>query len=137
MPNLTQLRFAAREIFDETLRAVDAGDAIRRSARLDGSHLNVGDTTIDIGGRRIYSIAIGKAAFTMAHALEPVLGDSFAAGFMSGAVLSPSLLGPPPMHPSTLSTPWRSYEGGHPLPKKTSFFAATAAFARLPPPHKN
>src|ERR1700682_5016128 len=131
MPNLTQLRLAAREIFDETLRAVDAGDAVRRAVHLDGSQLNVGDTTIDIGSRRIYSIAIGKAAFIMAHTLEQVLGDSFATGFMSGPVLSPSLLGLSAMHEWSLSTRWRWREGGHPLPNQTSLTVASEAFELL------
>jgi glycerate 2-kinase len=131
MTNLTQLRLAAREIFDETLRAVDAGDAVRHAVHLDESQLNVGDTTIDIGSHRIYSIAIGKAAFTMAHALEQVLGDSFAVGLMSGPILSPSLLGLSAMPEWTLRTRWRWREGGHPLPNRSSLFAATEAFELL------
>jgi glycerate 2-kinase len=131
MPNLIQLRLAAREVFDETLRAANAADAVRRAVRLDELQLNVGDTTIDIGSRRIYSIAIGKAALTMAHALEQALGDSFAAGFMSGPVLSPSLLGLSAMPEWTLRTRWRWREGGHPLPNQASLLAATEAFALL------
>src|SRR5439155_19820234 len=127
MPNLTQLRLAAREIFDETLRAVDAGVAVGRALRLDGLHLNVGDTTIDIGNRRIYSEAIGKAAFTMAHALEQVLGDSFTAGFMNG----PPLSGFREMTEWKLSIRWRWIEGGHPLPNQNSLLAATEAFELL------
>jgi glycerate-2-kinase len=41
MPNLTQLRLAAREIFDETLKAIDAGAAVRRAVRLTESQLSV------------------------------------------------------------------------------------------------
>ena len=131
MPNLTQLRLAAREIFDETLHAVDAGDAVRRAVRLDGSHLNVGDTTLDIGNRKIYSVAIGKGAFVMSYALEQILGDSFTEGFMSGPVLNPSLRGLSAMPEWTLKTRWRWCEGGHPLPNKSSLLAATEAFELL------
>jgi glycerate 2-kinase len=127
MPNLTQLRLAAREIFDETLRAVDAGDAIHRTLRLNGSQLNVGDTTIDIGNRSIYSVAIGKAASPMAHALEQVLGDSFTAGLISG----PPLPRFKEMAESRPETRWRWFEGGHPLPNQTSLLAATEAFDLL------
>ena len=127
MPNLTQLRLAAREIFDETLHAVDAGVAVRHAVRLDGSQLNIGDTTIDIKNRRVYSVAIGKAAFTMAHALEEVLGDSFTAGFMSG----PRLPGFTEMPEWKLRTRWRWTEGGHPLPNQNSLLAATEAFELL------
>jgi len=122
---------AAREIFDETVRAVDAGDAVRRAVRLDGSQLTLGDKTIDVGSRKIYSVAIGKAAFTMAHALEQVLGDSLTAGFMSGPVLSPSLLGISAMPEWTLKTRWQRVDGGHPFPDQASLRAATEAFNLL------
>ena len=127
MPNLTQLRLAAREIFDETLRAVDAGAAVRRAVRLDGLQLSVCETTIDIRNRGIYSVAIGKAAFPMAQALEQERGDWFTAGLMSG----PSLPGSRDMAASQLSTRWRSQAGGHPLPNQTSLLAATEAFELL------
>src|SRR5258708_6231092 len=131
MSNLTQLRLAARQIFDETLNAVDAGVAVRRAVRLTESRLSVNDATIDMGNRKIYSVAIGKAAFTMAYSLEKVLGNSFAAGFMSGPVLSPSLLGISRVHEWTFKTRWRWCEGGHPLPSRTSLLAATEAFELL------
>jgi hydroxypyruvate reductase len=127
MPNLTQLRLAAREIFDETLHAVDAGDAVRRAIRLDGFQLNVCDATIDIGNRKIYSIAIGKAAFKMACAFEQMLGDSFTAGLMSGP--SPSGFREEPE--MTLGSRWRSCEGGHPLPNQNSLLAGAETFDLL------
>lgn len=131
MPNLTQLRLAAREILDETLHAVDAGAALRRAVRLAGSQLHVCDTAVDIGSRNIYSIAIGKAAFTMAYALEQILGDSFAAGFMSGPVLNPSLIGLEARQEFIPETRWRRCEGGHPLPNQTSLLAANESFDLL------
>jgi len=127
MPNLTQLRLAAREIFDETLNAVDAGAAVRRTVRLDKSQLNVGDATIDIANRKVYSVAIGKAAYTMAVALEQVLADSFTAGFMSG----PALTGLREIEPWKRRTRWRWREGGHPLPNENSLLAATETFDLL------
>ncbi len=126
MSNLTQLRLAARQIFDETLTAVDARAAVRRAVRLDGSQLSVCNATIDIGNRRIYSVAIGKAASTMAHALEQVLGDSFTAGVMSGPSLE--ALNRTESKPRTR---WRTSEGGHPLPNKTSLTVASEAFDLL------
>ena len=127
MPNLTQLRLAAREIFDETLKAVDAGAALRRVVRLTGSQLSVSDTTIDIGNRKIYSVAIGKAAFAMAYGLEQVLGDSLTAGFMTGPTSPVSR----EMPPGKLSSRWEVCEGGHPLPNQTSLMAANTAFKLL------
>src|SRR6266436_4043290 len=127
MPNLIQLRLAAREIFDETLVAVDAGAAVRRAIRLDGVHLSADATTIDIGNRKIYSVAIGKAAFTMAYALEQTLRDSFTAGLMSG----PHVQTPDQMPVWNLNSRWRQFDGGHPLPNETSLLAATEAFRLL------
>ncbi len=86
MPNLTQLRLAARDIFNETLLAVDAGEAVRRAVHLKGSRLTVRDATIDLGHRSIYSIAIGKAALQMALALEDVIGEPFIRGLIVGPV---------------------------------------------------
>jgi hydroxypyruvate reductase len=124
MPNLTQLRLAAREIFDETLSAVDPGAAVRRAVHLDRSQLTIGDATFDIANRSVYSVAIGKAAFKMALALEQVLGDSFTSGLLSGPQ-------PAPLSELTLSDRWRIHQGGHPLPNETSLLAATEAFELL------
>lgn len=55
----------------------------------------------------------------MAAGLEQVLGDKLVAGVIS----SPD--------PSTQSTHWKSFSGGHPLPNQASLDAARAAFALL------
>jgi hydroxypyruvate reductase len=127
MPNLTQLRLAAREIFDETLREIDPGVAFAHAVRLDGSQLSVLDTTVEVANRKIYSIAIGKAAGTMASALEQALGSSFERGVISGPPLLESTEGPE----RRLSSRWLHSKGGHPLPNDDSLLAATAAFALL------
>jgi hydroxypyruvate reductase len=124
MPNLTQLRLAAREIFDETLRAVDPSAALKRAVRLNGSRLIVGDATFEVANRKIYSVAIGKAAFKMASALEQVLANSFSAGLMSGPQ-------PAEVSEKPLSDRWRLYQGGHPLPDEASLMAAGEAFKLL------
>ena len=127
MPNLTQLRLAAREIFDETMRAIDAGAAVRGAVRLDGTQLSVCDTVVDIANRKVYSIAIGKAAFSMACALEQVLGHSLTAGVISG----PAPQGPSEMSERKLTNRWRRFDGGHPLPNEDSLLAATETFDLL------
>src|SRR2546429_721046 len=128
MLNLTQLRLAARDIFDETLLALDAGEAVRRAVHLEGSQFTVQGATIDLGQRRIYSIAIGKAALPMALALEDVIGKQFLRGLIVGPVHIPPACGTPePCVPSL----WQWCEGGHPLPTKTSLVAAEEAFALL------
>lgn len=127
MSNLTQLRLTAREIFDETLRAVDPSVAVQRAVRLDNQQLKIRDATIDIGNRRIYSVAIGKAAFKMAYALDQILGESLTAGFMSG----PSPPNTQQTQGGKLGTRWRSCDGGHPLPNPASLSAATEVFDLL------
>jgi hydroxypyruvate reductase len=131
MSNLTQLRIAAREIFDEALTAVDAGEAVRQSLSINGTILRVRDQEIDLGSRKIFSIAIGKAAAPMAYALEQQLGESFAAGLMTGPVPQPQVLKLKSMSEWTLKTRWRWCEGGHPLPTASSLTAAAEAFRLL------
>ena len=125
-PNLTQLRIAAREIFEETLGAVDAGSAVRRGVQCNGSMLAIRGQEFDLKHRRVYSIAIGKAALPMAIALEHRLAERLAAGL---------IVGPMRPHPEKSaiahSTRWRWFDGGHPLPTEASLAAASAAFAML------
>src|SRR6267143_868862 len=123
MANLTQLRLAAREIFDETLNAVDAAAAVRGNVRLDGFQLQIRDTQLNLVNRKVYAIAIGKAARPMAYALEQILGDSFTEGLVNGPWV--------PSSSQKLNSRWRKFEGGHPLPNQTSLAAASEAFALL------
>src|SRR5205085_4099388 len=58
MPELMQLRMAAREIFEETLREVNASDAVYQAIRVEGSRIAVRNLTFDYGPRKVYSIAM-------------------------------------------------------------------------------
>jgi glycerate 2-kinase len=157
MPNLTQLRLAAREIFNEALRAVNAGAAVRRAVRLEGSRLTVCDIVVDLSTQRlIYAIAIGKAAFAMAAALEEILRERLAAGVLTsnapeygastrrgservdarkdgGEPHRPPRrgcrAGDPGSMPALLR--WRAFQGGHPEPNEQSLAAARACFNLL------
>ncbi len=122
MPNLTQLRLAAREIFNEALRAADAGAAVRRAVRLEDAHLSVCDTVIDVSIQQsIYAIAIGKAAFAMASALDEILAGKLVAGVLSSNA---------PRGTPALSL-WQVFPGGHPEPNEQSLQAAKACFDLL------
>lgn len=127
MSNLTQLRLAAREIFEAALRAVDAGEALRQSVRLEGFRLLIGDVFFDIRERSVYSVAIGKAALPMAAALEEVVGEKLAAGVIAGPALPQSRT----KTARKLGHRWQRFEGGHPLPTEASLLAANAAFDLL------
>lgn len=122
MTDLPALRRAAREIFDQALKSVDAREAVRRAVRLENSRLKLVNTDIDISHNRagIYSIAAGKAARPMASALSEVLGERLTAG----VITAPASL-------TSLPACWRVFTGGHPLPDRESLRAARAAFELL------
>jgi hydroxypyruvate reductase len=130
MSSLTQLRLAAREIFDETLQAVDAGEAVRRVVSLDQSRLTIQNTTIDLQKRPVYSVAIGKAALAMASALENILGEQLVAGLIVNEKRSHRLVDSTNI-PKRISARWQVSEAGHPLPTEASLSAAADAFALL------
>ena len=132
MTNLTQLRLAARDIFEAALRAVDPSAAVRRAVRLEGSRLSICDTTIDIGNRPVYSIAIGKAAGKMAAALEEVLGERLTGGIIaSNASRFGDANGDHIERPQVNSLRHTVFHGGHPEPNEQSLAAARACFDLL------
>src|SRR5256714_1797433 len=123
MANLTQLRIAAREIFDEALRAADPMAAMRANVRIDGPSLRAGEISADIRVRNIYSIAIGKAAAEMAAGLNEILGER-----LSAAVVTTN---DTRLKPNHLGNRWQIFYGGHPEPNESSLAAADAVFQLL------
>jgi len=123
MTNLTQLRIAAREIFDETLRALDPLAALRAVARMNGTTLRIGEISIDVRERKIYSIALGKAARRMAAGMDEILGDR-----LSGGVITSNDSG---LTATRLSSRWVAFLGGHPEPDESSLAGAQASFQLL------
>ncbi|MFL6255387.1 MAG: glycerate-2-kinase family protein, partial [Pyrinomonadaceae bacterium] len=122
MNELRELRHAAREIFEEALRASDARGAVLRAIECDGATLRIGDARFELRGEasKVYSVALGKAAAAMASALDELLGKA-----LDGGVLSA------PRSDFKLSERWRVFAGGHPLPNEASIEAARAAFELL------
>ncbi|HEX7316965.1 MAG TPA: DUF4147 domain-containing protein [Pyrinomonadaceae bacterium] len=122
MNELKELRDAARELFDAALAAVDARRAVLRAVGFDGATLRVGDASFELrrDAPKVYSVALGKAAASMASALDERLGDLLVGGVLSG-----------PPSDLKLSGRWRVYEGGHPLPNEASVEAARASFELL------
>lgn len=129
MSNTPDLRRAALEIFEETIRSVSSVEAVRRAVRLENSLLRLCDTEIDLTDSRtkVYSIAIGKAAHEMAVALDDALGERIAAGIYT-STREESLTQPASRD---FSRRWRAYAGGHPLPDEESLAAALHAFKIL------
>src|SRR5690349_6348623 len=88
-----QLRKSAATIFEHALSAVDPRQAVK-------------NVHLDLPRSPIYSIAIGKAAASMAGGLEDALGERLTAPVLIAA-------------------------GGHPLPDENSLTSAQAAFTLL------
>ncbi len=132
----TDLRREAREIFQASLKSVDASDAVRRAVRLEGSRLTIRETTfeLDARGAGIYVLAVGKAALPMAVALDEILDRRITAGLIVGAHLPEYYAGLFSL-PKKLVTPWRFCEGAHPLPAKSSLIAAQSSFELLQRAH--
>lgn len=122
MADLQELRGAAREVFDEVLAAADARLAVLGAVELDGERLRVGGEWFGSVGRglKVFSVALGKAAASMASALDERLGGALAGGVLSA-----------PASSHAPSERWHVFEGGHPLPNEASFEAARAAFDLL------
>lgn len=126
------LRTAAREIFDVALARIDAARAVRSAVRLDGQHLTIRETTINLEKKKqaIYAVAIGKAAFSMAVALDDVLGERIKAGLIVGTYIDHCYKRLFTPHENAV-THWQLCDAAHPLPAKSSLNAAQLAFDLL------
>src|ERR1044072_3027873 len=102
-----RLRQDARLIFDHALSSVDPRAAVNQAVN-----------QVNVSSPQIYSIAIGKAATSMARGLDDALGDKLTAGVIVSST---------PHH----SNRWQSFIGGPPLPNEASLAAAHAAFTLL------
>jgi len=113
---LEELRKAARQIFDAAVRAVDPGEAIRRSLSREGSRLRVGQGELDLAKiGKIVVVGCGKAAAPMAAAVEEILGDRVSRGVVVtkyGHVQPTSRI--------------RIHEAGHPVPDEAGMAGAQA-----------
>jgi glycerate 2-kinase len=72
---------ACRRIYQAAVRAVDPRVATLRALQRSGNRLTVAGVTFDLAAvRNLYVVGFGKAAATMAQAVETVLGDRITAG---------------------------------------------------------
>lgn len=80
---VTPLRRDALTILEEGLRAIDTRTALLHKASLAENTLTVGSKTYDLTQyKRVFVIAIGKAAIDAAATLEELLGDRIAGGYV-------------------------------------------------------
>jgi glycerate 2-kinase len=112
----------ARDIFRDTLGAIDIHAAVERKLNRRGPMIELLREDLDLRGfREIVAIAFGKAAYAMADALTKVLAPDFQ---VQGIVVGPE------GQRRTISG-WVEFAGSHPLPTEESFKAGRAILQRL------
>jgi len=124
------MKMAARQIFQQTLAAIDIHAAVARRLEREGSRIRIGPSggsrmegsEIDLRDyREIVAIAFGKASVAMAEAFQAALGADFR---VDGILVSPQA-------PTRELQGWRNFVGGHPLPTAESFAAGREILERL------
>jgi hydroxypyruvate reductase len=119
MPHLKQL---ARQIFHETLAAIDIPATMQRKLRLKGTLLVCGDTRIDLRKfEKLRVVAIGKAAHAMVEGLTLLLAPFVR---LEGVVSAPTAAEKP-------LAGMKYFVAGHPVPNAESWKAAEAILSLL------
>ena len=120
LQQFARMRDAAREIFTSALKNASIEKAWARNVHCERRVLRIGDDLHDLDSyHRVFVISIGKAAHTMAAALETQLGSS-----LEGIVASP-------VEPASQVRGFRYFRGGHPTPTAESVLAAGAILKSL------
>jgi glycerate 2-kinase len=115
-----RMREVAREIFTTALKNASIENAFARDIHCERRVLRIGDDLHDLDSyNRIFVVSIGKAAHTMAAALEAQVGSS-----LEGIVASP-------VEPVNQVRGFRYFRGGHPTPTAESIQAASAILNSL------
>lgn len=110
-----KLRSDALEIFQAGLAAVVPKIAIQRYVRREGKKLYIGNSYYNLEAGRVFIIAFGKAAASMAQTLEMQLGKYLTSGI---AVTKYGHAGE--FHSDKITL----FEAGHPLPDENGVEAA-------------
>jgi glycerate 2-kinase len=114
------MRDTAREIFTEALKNASIENAFARNVHYERRVLRIGDDLYDLDSyNRVFVVSIGKAAHTMAAALDAQLGSS-----LEGIVASS-------VEPENQVRGFRYFRGGHPTPTAESIRAADAILKSL------
>jgi glycerate 2-kinase len=111
----TEMRAAARGLFDRALAESSIGRAFERQIRCERGVLRVCEDLYDLNSYdRVLVVSLGKAAHTMVEALEVQAGDRFE-GIVASSVV-----------PAWQFRGFRYFHGGHPTPNQESIRAADA-----------
>ena len=120
MQQFARMREVAREIFASALKNASIEAAFARNVHCERRVLRIGDDLHDLDTyHRVFVVSIGKAAHTMAAALEAQLGSS-----LEGIVASS-------VEPARQVRGFRYFCGGHPTPTAESIRAADAILNSL------
>src|SRR5450631_947913 len=114
------MRETAREIFTAALKNASIENAFVRNVHCERRVLRVGDDLHDLDSyNRVFVVSIGKAAHTMAGALESQVGSG-----LEGIVASS-------VEPASMVRGFRYFRGGHPTPTADSIQAAASILSSL------
>jgi glycerate 2-kinase len=115
-----RMRDTAREIFAAALKNASIENAFARNVHCERRVLRIGEDLHDLDlYNRVFVVSIGKAAHTMAAALEAQVGSS-----LEGIVASS-------VEPANQIRGFRYFRGGHPTPTAESIRAAEAILKSL------
>ena len=117
----TDLRSIAKNIFLQTLAAIEIGAVVRKAVYYQQNKLTVANREYDLDNfSRVIVIAIGKAAEPMARTAWEILGEKIT----DGIVATNALIGEPMKN-------FQIFIGGHPIPNQSSIEGAEAALKLL------
>lgn len=103
-------RTDALAIAEAGYEAINTGASLRRTLKVKGDELTIGETTYPIKGRRIFFIGVGKCALAAGEAAEHIFGDRLTGGIA---------LDVSPIKEISLSK-IETYIGTHPLPSEVN-----------------
>lgn len=113
------MRAVAREIFESALKNASIESAFDRNVQCDRRILRIGEDLHDLDAYgRVFVVSLGKAAHTMAEALEARVGSGVE-GIVASPVEARQIRG------------FRYFRGGHPTPTAESIQAAAAILKSL------
>jgi len=119
---MADLKQLARQIFHETLAAIDIPVAMQRKLRREGTRLHCDGKNFDLREfDKLRVVAIGKAAHAMVDGLALVLAPFLR---FEGVVSAPTA-------PRKPLFGMKYFGGGHPIPNEESWKAAEAILALL------
>jgi glycerate 2-kinase len=122
-----RMREVAREIFTSALKNASIESAFARNVHCERRVLRIGDDLHDLDSyNRVFVVSIGKAAHTMAAALEAQVGS----GSLKEGIVASSVDPTNQLYGGQVRG-FRYFRGGHPTPTAESIQAAGAILKSL------